>query len=274
MVSHDAWLQSDLVKELKVLAYALWDKGWGERNAGNISVRLNPQQMAEWGVAEMASTQWYDLPKPVPALAGQHMLMTASGAFMRHVKENPEQDLGLVRFSEDGSQFTPIAGYAGGGRPSSEMITHLLVHAERQDKGQSVIVHTHADWLLLMSHLHDQSSEAFTKTLWRMCSESLMFFPDGVGVVPWMLPGSLAIGEASGELAKTHRLILWAFHGVLAAGDSLDDAFGLIETAEKAAMIYCQGKMAGRDLPGISDAQIVSLGKHLGVTPIYELDGR
>lgn len=271
MPKGNEWLQSEFVAELKELAFALWDKGWGERNAGNISARLNPQQMDEWGVADMPATQWYDLPKPVPELASQSMLMTASGAFMRHVRENPERDLGLVRFSADGSQFSPIAGYAGAGRPSSEMITHLLVHAERQDKGQSVIVHTHADWLLLMSHLHDQTSEAFTKTLWRMCSESLMFFPDGIGVVPWMLPGSLEIGEASGELAKTHRLILWAYHGVLAAGDSLDDAFGLIETADKAAMVYCQGRMAGTTLPGITDDQIKMLGNHLGVTPIYSL---
>jgi rhamnulose-1-phosphate aldolase len=37
---------------------------------------------------------------------------------------------------------------------------------------------------------------------------------------------------------KTSRLVVWAQHGIYGAGRSLDETFGLIETAEKAAGIF------------------------------------
>ena len=37
---------------------------------------------------------------------------------------------------------------------------------------------------------------------------------------------------------KTARICVWAMHGIYAVGKTLDDAFGLIETVEKAAEIY------------------------------------
>ena len=36
---------------------------------------------------------------------------------------------------------------------------------------------------------------------------------------------------------KTARLVVWAQHGIYGAGKDLDETFGLIETAEKAAEI-------------------------------------
>ena len=37
---------------------------------------------------------------------------------------------------------------------------------------------------------------------------------------------------------KTARLVVWSQHGIYGAGKDLDETFGLIETAEKAAEIY------------------------------------
>ena len=34
------------------------------------------------------------------------------------------------------------------------------------------------------------------------------------------------------------RLVVWAQHGIYGAGRDLDETFGLIETAEKAAAVY------------------------------------
>ena len=44
----------------------------------------------------------------------------------------------------------------------------------------------------------------------------------------------------TGRLRKLRasRLVIWAMHGVIGVGKTLDDAFGLIETAEKAAETY------------------------------------
>ena len=71
-----------------------------------------------------------------------------------------------------------------------------------------------------------------------MCTECIVVFPDGVNVLPWMLCGTNEIGEATAEKMRTARLVVWAQHGIYGAGKDLDETFGLIETAEKAAEIY------------------------------------
>ena len=65
---------------------------------------------------------------------------------------------------------------------------------------------------------------------------------------------------------ETARLVVWAQHGIYGAGADLDETFGLIETAEKAAEIYM--KIAHLPLVNtISDAQMRQLTKHFKVTP-------
>ncbi len=60
--------------------------------------------------------------------------------------------------------------------------------------------------------------------------------PDGVGILPWMVPGTDEIGRDRRNHAKT-LLVLWPFHGVFGSGPTLDETFGLIDTAEKSAEV-------------------------------------
>jgi rhamnulose-1-phosphate aldolase len=53
-----------------------------------------------------------------------------------------------------------------------------------------------------------------------------------------MVCGNNSIGEATAEKMKDFRLVVWGMHGIYGSGKSLDEAFGLIETVEKAAQIY------------------------------------
>lgn len=81
-----------------------------------------------------------------------------------------------------------------------------------------------------------------------------------------MLCGTNEIGEATAEKMKTSRLVVWAQHGIYGAGKDLDETFGLIETAEKAAEIYM--KIAHLPLKNtISDEALRKLVEHFGVTP-------
>ena len=91
-----------------------------------------------------------------------------------------------------------------------------------------------------------------------------MVFPDGVGVLPWMLCGTNEIGEATAGKIKEFRLVIWAMHGIYAAGRSMDETFGLIETVEKAAQIYML--TAGRPrINTIKDADMKELAEFFGV---------
>ena len=40
------------------------------------------------------------------------------------------------------------------------------------------------------------------------------------------------------EKMKEYRLVVWGMHGIYGAGRNMDEAFGLIETVEKAAQLY------------------------------------
>jgi rhamnulose-1-phosphate aldolase len=50
-----------------------------------------------------------------------------------------------------------------------------------------------------------------------MLTECLMFFPDGLGVLPFMPCGTDEIAEATAEKLRDCRMVLWAHHGVFSA---------------------------------------------------------
>ena len=94
----------------------------------------------------------------------------------------------------------------------------------------------------------------------------MVVFPDGVGVLPWMICGNDEIGRATAEKMKDFRLVVWAMHGIFGTGKDLDEAFGLIETVEKAAEIYI--KIMNTPIKqDITDAQLKVLAEAFGVTP-------
>jgi len=70
-----------------------------------------------------------------------------------------------------------------------------------------------------------------------MATECPVVFPDGIGVVPWMVPGGREIAVATSKLMEKYDLAIWAHHGTFAAGEDFDLTFGLMHTAEKSAEI-------------------------------------
>lgn len=229
--------------ELVQTTYDMWQKGWDEYNGGNISYRLKKDEIEKLS-EDFSGTSYklYDKPYEVKDLMavpkivqGEYLLITASGSHFRYLKEQPEIDTGIVKLTENGYQI--IAGYNTGKRPTSEIFMHILSHAARlsQNENHRVVIHNHATNIVLFSLLNEVTSESLTKDLWSVLTESIVVFPDGISVLPWEVPGTREIGEATGELLKECRLVVWAKHGVLSTGVDFEDCFGLIETANKAA---------------------------------------
>ena len=65
---------------------------------------------------------------------------------------------------------------------------------------------------------------------------------------------------------KESRLVLWPQHGIYGTGRDMDEVFGLIETAEKAAEVYTYVCAQGVRQT-ISDADLWRLAEAFGVTP-------
>ena len=201
-----------------------------------------------------------------PELDGKYFLVTGTGKYFKNVQYAPEINLGLVRLTDGGetAQLRGALRTAGNSRPNFR--PHMMSHAARLkiDLQNRVVMHCHPANLLAMTYVHSLDEKAFTRTLWQMCTECIVVFPDGVNVLPWMLCGTNEIGEATAEKMRTARLVVWAQHGIYGAGKDLDETFGLIETAEKAAEIYM--KIAHLPLVNtITDEQMHQLEAHFGV---------
>jgi len=217
----------------------MYAHGWDERNGGNISLMLDEADVVDYvDINKVIRT----IPTgfEAPSLAGKYFLVTGTGKYFKNVQYDPAANLGLFRVAVDGATAELLWGYADGGRFTSELPANLMSHVERLkvDPGNRVVMHCHPANLLAMTYVHDLDERKFTRTLWQMCTECIVVFPDGVNVLPWMLCGTNEIGVATAEKMQTARLVVWAQHGIYGAGKDLDETFGLIETAEKAAEIY------------------------------------
>lgn len=99
-----------------------------------------------------------------------------------------------------------------------------------------------------------------------MSTECLVVFPEGVSVLPWMLCGTDEIGVETSKKLRDTRMVVWAQHGIFGTGSTIDEAFGLIETAEKAAEIF--NKIDGKRIfQTITDDDLKILATKFKVTP-------
>ena len=94
-----------------------------------------------------------------------------------------------------------------------------------------------------------------------------MVFPDGGGIVPWMVPGTDEIGDATAQQMQSHSLVMWPFHGIFGAGPTLDETFGLIDTAEKSSEVLVKVISMGGLRQSITTEQLIALGKRFNVNP-------
>ncbi|MFK5261360.1 class II aldolase/adducin family protein, partial [Lactiplantibacillus plantarum] len=83
----------------------------------------------------------------------------------------------------------------------SEFPSHLMTHIQRlkQDPNQRVVMHCHPTNLVAMSFTLPLEEKLFSRILWKMQAESIVVFPEGIGVLPYMTPGTNEIGQATAQ---------------------------------------------------------------------------
>ena len=224
-----------------------WLQGWHERNGGNLTYRLTDDEVASARPFFGEPRPWVKMGVTGENLGGSFFLTTGSGKFFRNVCPDPEHSIGIVEINEAGDSYRIMWGLEGGARPTSEFESHYMNHcvaAARTNGADRVIYHAHTPGVIEMSFIVPLTDRDFTRRLWQMMTECVVVFPAGVGVVPWMVPGGPAIANASSELMKTYDTIVWAHHGLFAAGPDFDTTFGLAHTVEKAAQLYVAARAA------------------------------
>ena len=215
-------------------------QGWHERNGGNLSYRLKPEEVELIRPRLNESREWTEIGTEVPGLAGEFFLVTGSGKYFRNIIVDPEVCLAIIEIDSTGTKYRIRWGLVEGGRPTSELPTHLMNHEvkKRITNGKHrVIYHAHTTNTIALTFVLPLDDQVFTRELWESATECPVVFPDGVGVVGWMVPGGREIAVKTAELMKKYDLAIWAHHGTFAAGEDFDLTFGLMHTAEKSAEI-------------------------------------
>ena len=232
-------LTAPFVEEMRKTTANMYRLGWDERNGGNISYMLEESEVAEYldlnNVIRTIPTGF-----DASELIGKIFIVTGTGKYFKNIDADPETNLGIIRIAKDGTTAELLWGYKDGGKFTSELPAHLMSHMVRLKKNTEnrIIMHTHPTYTLAMNFVHELEERSFTRSLWKTCTECIVVFPDGVGVLPWMVCGTNEIGIATAKKMEEYRLVIWGMHGIYGAGKDMDETFGLIETVEKAAQLY------------------------------------
>ena len=249
-----------------------WEQGWHERNGGNLTYRMRPEEVEQCRpYFKAAPGEWVDMGVQADNLRGEFFISTGSGKYFRNVPLAPQDNICIVEINAAGDAWRIVWGLEKGGRPTSEFPSHFLNHSVRKEATGGacrVIYHAHPANLIAMTYILPLTARDFTRALWKSATECPVVFPGGVGVVPWMVPGGSDIALATSQLMKEFDAAVWAHHGLFASGPDFDTTFGLMHTIEKAAQIYILALSAGqgRILQTIEDDDLRAIAKDFGVT--------
>lgn len=253
-------LKAEVEKIAEVAGY-LWQNGWAERNGGNITV--NVTEFADEEMKQMpAISEVKQIGVTLPALKGCYFYCKGTGKRMRDLARRPMDNGSVIRILDDCASYVIIADNAV--MPTSELPSHLTVHAHLIETGSSykATVHTHPIELVAMSHSRKfLGKDVLTNILWSMIPETKAFCPLGLGVVPYELPGSNTLADATLKELEDYDVVLWEKHGVFAKGLDVMDAFDQIDVLSKSAKIYINSKCMGFEPEGMSQEQLQEMTK-------------
>ncbi|WP_367565244.1 rhamnulose-1-phosphate aldolase [Lacrimispora sp.] len=233
-------LDAEFVKGFIRLCDDGFHQNWHERNGGNLSYRIKPSEVEEIKEELTNENPWQPIGTAVKGLAGEYFMVTGSGKYFRNVILDPKANTCIIEIDETGEQYRICWGLVNGGRPTSELPSHLMNHEvkkEAADGRHRVIYHAHPTNIIALTFVLPLEDKVFTRELWEMATECPVVFPSGIGVVGWMVPGGRDIAVATSELMKKYDAAIWAHHGLFASGEDFDLTFGLMHTVEKSAEI-------------------------------------
>lgn len=248
-----------------------WTQGWHERNGGNLTYRMKADEVEECLPFFKTQTgDWTDMGVIAQNLAGEYFIATGSGKFFRNVILAPQDNICIAELNDKGNAYRVVWGLEKGGEPTSEFPSHIMNHSVRKTAtggDYRVIYHAHTPSLIALTYILPLTARDFSRALWQSATECPVVFPDGVGVVEWMVPGGPAIAMATCELMKKYDAAVWAHHGLFCSGPDFDITFGLMHTIEKAADIYIRVLAAGQGkrLQTISDDNLRAIAKDFNV---------
>lgn len=247
------------VDEVAEVAGYLWQKGWAERNGGNITV--NVTEYIDDAVRNLpAISPVYTLGFSLPHLKGCYFFCKGTNRRMRDLARRPMENGAVVRILDDCASYEIVADAAV--KPTSELASHLSIHnmMVASGNGYKAVIHTHPIDLVAMTHNPAfLEKDVLTNLLWSMIPETRAFCPKGLGIVPYRMPSSKELADSTVAVLGEYDVVMWEKHGVCAVGPDILEAFDQVDVLSKAAQIYLTARAMGFTPTGTTQAQMDEL---------------
>ena len=132
-------------------------------------------------------------------------------------------------------------------KPSSELPIHQEIRRRRPELGG--VVHAHPTALVAFSLAGMVPNTRLFHQAWRVCGEA--------GFAPYRLPGSPALGAIVADtFEQGYHCVILENHGVVTAGETLQQAFRRFETLEFTAKTIIKARFAGGEVRYLNDEQL------------------
>lgn len=251
-------LAAEIAQVAEVAGY-LWQKGWAERNGGNITINIT--HLVDDDIRQLpAISAKQPVGKYLPHLKGSYFYCKGTNKRMRDLARYPMQNGSVIRIGDDCASFEIIADQPV--KPTSEIVSHLAMHDYLigNGSGYKAVIHTHPiDLVAMTHHAPFLEKDVLTNLLWSMIPETKAFCPRGLGIVPYQLPGSVELADATIRELADYDVVAWEKHGVCAVGTDVMEAFDQIDVLSKAAQIYLTVRSMGFTPDGMSLTQLKEL---------------
>ncbi len=176
-----------------------WEQGWHERNGGNLTYRMRPEEVEQCRpYFKAAPGEWVNMGVQADNLKGEYFISTGSGKYFRNVPLAPQDNICIVEINEAGDAWRIVWGLEKGGRPTSEFPSHFLNHSVRKEATGGacrVIYHAHPANLIAMTYILPLTARDFTRALWKSATECPVVSPAAwawcpgwspeAGILPW-----------------------------------------------------------------------------------------
>jgi rhamnulose-1-phosphate aldolase len=249
----------DLLEMIGEAGYHLAEIEASEGAAGNISICMR------WPIeprTRFPVEEEIELPQAVPELVGATFIVSGSGRRLRELREEPPVHLACLIVNEGGETAKMYSAYHRRfERVTSEFNSHLAVHYDQilsTNTNFHAVIHAQPVHLTYLSHIpRYQNEETLNKNLLRWQPETIVNLPEGIGFIPFLIPGSQDLMAANVRSLREHRIVIWAKHGVMARSDvSVKRAADRVEYAETAARYEYLNLLVGEIGAGLSVEEI------------------
>jgi rhamnulose-1-phosphate aldolase len=232
------------IADLLEIGERIWQRGWAEANAGNVSIRL-PDDLISKNISifnRILGSGSYDLNQTADRY--YWILVSATGSRYREFNKKGFDNFVLAAISLEtlsSSDSDQVVYFPDTRKPTSEWPVHSILHnmMRRLQPEKRIILHAHpTDWIVLSNTDKYRTGRVKLEKMIRSnLPEIDIYLPQGIDLLAFSPPGSEELAQKTLESAYQNCVIIWERHGVVVIADKINTAFDYLEIISKGASV-------------------------------------